>query len=245
MNDIILVDVKNNKFITNLLESDLDYLVAGEVISKNIYDLYYKFQFKYLIFNFTSLDNEILQFISEFYGSVKFFVFMDKEIAHNEQNLLDSIKKQVHILNPEYYTNKSVVDKDTILVPNNLVNSKTYYRNTKNENNKNICLFLDNIEELPPNVTEKLYPNSKLRIRMYNNAKINHYQNLGMVTEKDRAQILNNSEYFLNHNGFYSVEAAICGCKIIDINNLNFETFTTIDTENTITYNQFMKDNII
>ena len=49
---------------------------------------------------------------------------------------------------------------------------------------------MDIDQDIPDNISKYLYPNSKLPIRMFNNSNILHYQNLGLLTEQDKAEVL-------------------------------------------------------
>ena len=69
-----------------------------------------------------------------------------------------------------------------------------------------------------------------------------------MVSEQDKAEILNESEYFIvDQERYYYHEALVCGCKLLDMSDINTENPIIIADPNppTSSYIQFIKENLI
>lgn len=240
----IFVDYKNNRFINGLVGSQstqADILHAN--INKNIYNAYYALHFDYCIFNLSSLDNELVQFISEYASQIKIFIYFDIK-DYTDTGLIDNFKNAIYYLIPENVYSNYTTYSNTIKVPNNLINEHIFFKDQHIVKDDSICLFLDLFDSVPEPLKDKLYPQTKMKIRMYNNPKVKHAQNLGILSETDKAHILNKSSYFINHNDHYLFEAMRCGCKILDINDIDTEKCLTIDASTT-DYDNFLKEYIL
>ena len=87
-----------------------------------------------------------------------------------------------------------------------------------------------------------LYPNSQLRIKLFNNANIKHSQNLGTLTEYDKSIILSQAKYFIPIDENYIAEAFISGCEVIDIEELaSLNPKKYLQKPEYITYQVFMQ----
>jgi hypothetical protein len=91
----------------------------------------------------------------------------------------------------------------------------------------------------------KIYPNSNLKIKLFNNQKIKHPLNVGKLQEKEKAEILNRSEFFLSLDGFYEVEAFCCGAKVIGIDSIESLEPQNIIVENIQSYQNFFRDLLV
>jgi hypothetical protein len=240
----IFVDYKNNRFINGLIGSQstqADILHAH--INKNIYNAYYALHFDYCIFNLSSLDNELVQFITEYASQIKIFIYFDVK-DYTDTSLINSFKDTVYYLIPENTYNYYTDYKNVVKVNNNLINEHIFFINKDTVKDDSICFFLDLCDSVPEQLINKLYPPTKMKIRMYNNPIIKHSQNLGGLSEVDKAYVLNKSSYFINHNDYYLFEAISCGCKILDINNVDTEKCIKIDKATT-NYDNFLKEYIL
>lgn len=241
----IFVAQRNNRFINGLTGyfSEIADVVHTDV-NKNIYNIYYSLNFDYCIINLSNIDNELVQFISEYSSIIKIFIYFDVQ-NYKDTNILESLKTSVYYLIPENIYNIYSKYEHTIKVPNNLVNKKLFNRNNSIQKNQDsICFFLDQCESIPESLMNQLYPTTKKRITLYNNNTIKHPQNLGVVSEIDKAYILNKSEYFINYNSYYIFEAISCGCKIITIDNIDISKCENISPEIT-NYDDFLKEYIL
>lgn len=223
----------NNKFTNNILYlNDQDIVVSTGNTENILYKIHSKYNFNNYIFNTSLFNNEVAQFIAEYCSTIKIFIF------HDQQPNIDILKEyEKFCIN---ITQDSVEGFDTKIVPKNIVNDITY-KNTSYPKDDSIVFFLDNLNEIPENIQNLLYPNTKLKIKLYNNQNIKHPQNIGMISENDKALILNKSSYFISYNEYYEQEASICGCTILDYNDLDLQKPKQVQ-QNYITYKQFLLD---
>lgn len=97
--------------------------------------------------------------------------------------------------------------------------------------------FLDNDTSIPDPLNEILLPNAQHNIKLFGNKNIDHPQNIGFLTEDDKAVILSNTKNYICNNMFYAAEATICGCKILDTT-LNP---ISLDISQILTYAEFIE----
>ena len=57
------------------------------------------------------------------------------------------------------------------------------------------------------------------KIKLFNNSSIRHYQNLGLLSEPDKINLLGVSKAFIPIEKSYLVEAVILDCDILDLSN--------------------------
>jgi hypothetical protein len=135
---------------------------------------------------------------------------------------------------------------NVVQMPKFIINNDLYHNTDSIKIDRKIY-FLDQDDEIPEPLLCNLYPKSKDKILMFNNPKISHYQNIGFVTEQDKAQILNTSKYFIcNKNCIYAAEAYVCGCEILDMNNLQKHPIhETLESSTITSYQHFIKKEIL
>jgi hypothetical protein len=214
----LLVQNLNTKFINNIKLSkckDYDQLVIDT--SNQLYKIYYSYRFTHAIFVDSLLKDEEIQFINEFSGKVICYIYS------NQNNTLTNCFSQ------------KVSNIPT------LVNNDIFYNQncTKQEN---IVSFLDNIDSLPTSINSYLYPNSKLSIKLFNNSNIIHPQNLGLLSEQDKALLLQQNMYYLAINDYYVAEAWACGCTVLVIEDLESLTPSKYKhSKNFQSYSNFLK----
>jgi hypothetical protein len=107
------------------------------------------------------------------------------------------------------------------------------------------AVFLDGIKEIPDNLNANLYPNTKLNINMFNSSYVQNPQNIGLISEIEKAQILNTYEFFIDINNNYSHEAKACGAKVLDPDSLKEKTKSNKNTKKVQTYEEFIRLNIL
>lgn len=214
----LFIEKDNNKFVNNILLSPHTSLqLFGVSINQNLYEIFYKTNFDACIFMASKFDAEKLQFINEFIDTnMRIYLY------HNTLNesLLDlQHKNLIHLIEHYVILENNAKHKNTIVLPP-LINKNIFFNNKNNKNNIITC-FIDHISSIPNSLLAKLYPNTKLPIKLFNNPTIKHHQNLGLVNEEEKAHILNQSEYYLSINHYYAAEASEAGCKILDIAELD------------------------
>jgi hypothetical protein len=228
----LLVQQKNDKFINNIALSSLDFcskLVTN--IDNQLYKIYYKYQFTDCIFIASLLNNEINQFILEFSKDVNIFIYNDthSNIPYNK-NIRAVIQKE---------KNES---KNKIISIPKLVNNEIFYMDSSVQKNYQIISFLDSMESMPMELNQFLYPVSNLPIKLFNNKNIIHPQNLGLLLEKDKASLLQQSEYYLALEEDYVPEAWACGSKVLTVEDLvSLEPKKFKSSKNFQSYSNFLK----
>jgi len=224
----------NNKLNNNLRYLKLDSIDLQEFNpDKILYRSHYEKPYTHILFIESLITNEIKQFISEFFQSVKFFVY------HDRQPNLDLIKHYKtaakHIVNKEYNL------ADTMIIPG-LINDQLFKSSTKTIKNEDIICFLEYRNTLPSKINTLLYPKTKHPIKLFNSPYIKHVQNLGTVSEPEKASILQSSKYYLpiDDNDEYIPEAISCGCVILNSSNLQ-PMDVNADLSSYQTYASFIK----
>jgi hypothetical protein len=231
----ILIQYLDNKFTNNIAEIKLDNTnIYTANINNNLYAIHYSKNISHLFVSASLITNEIQQYIAEFFQSVKIFIYHDTGLNHE---ILDTYKNTcIHLIDKKYKT------KNTISIPV-LVNTSLYNGIKNNiEKTHDIVCFLDNLKEIPDKLKLFLYPNSQLRIILFNNANIKHSQNLGTLTEYDKSIILSQAKYFIPIDENYIAEAFISGCEVIDIEELaSLNPKKYLQKPEYITYQVFMQ----
>lgn len=234
----IFIQRHNDRFINNIYDTlvRMDHEVEQSDVNKDIYKIYHKYPFNIAIFIASKFSQDIAQFVSEFYNGknpIKFIIYHD---VLNEQIIQDY---------GGIVTNLSKDKKNnTITIPRLL--NENIFRNTKTSRNKGTyVVFLEHSKVLPEDLTKELYPASKKKIKMFNSPYIQHYQNIGLLSEQDKADILNSNEFFINIDNQYTDEAIACGAKIVDMSDINKENTKQKKNTNVISYENFIGLHII
>jgi hypothetical protein len=98
-------------------------------------------------------------------------------------------------------------------------------------------------------LNDYLYPKKKLPIRLFNNSAIKHPQNLGLLSEENKADILNKAKYcIILNNDDYAIESKLCDCvpiSIDEIPDLQGKKYSKISSQKGKTYEDFIFENII
>lgn len=239
----ILIPNINNKFYRNLSITNItDVRIVTENIQRNIYNLYYKHQFNTLIIPSSLIDNSILQFCVEFKDHIKTIIDVDSNLNEEFLRVYNTVFHfLIHPDQTKIYEKYNHINK-----PLYLLNDELYIFNTEITKINFIACFLDHVPLLQTKLIESLYPNTKSKIRLFNNPNINHPQNLGMVNELEKSLILKEAEYYLDiDNGSYSIEAQAAGCKIINLNSINTLEPIIFETPTYTTYRKFLQDYIV
>lgn len=228
----------DDKFINNTIISlrEMDHNVLSVPVQQDLYKIYHKFPFEYAIFLASKFDNEVAQFISEFCSKgIKFAIYHDNNINNDVLQYYGSVCKSLTSTKHEKCTH----------IPE-LIN-QYLYKNNKQEKEPIVSCFLDSITEIPKELEEYLYPNSNLKLRLFNNPSIKHYQNLGALNEYDKSTILNQSEYFLSFDGYYANEAIACGCKVLSTKDLKKidKVKSKKSKQKVQTYQEFIESNLL
>lgn len=235
----IFLQQHNDRFINNLANAlkNMDQQIQQLDLNKDIYKIYHHYPFNMGIFIASKFTQDIAQFISEYYNSknsIKFIIYHD---ILNEGIIDDygSITTNL-IKNDKTY-------KSAIKIPS-LVND-AIFKDLGLERKKNTyAVFLEYTKTIPADLSMLLYPNTKKHIRLFNSPHIQHHQNIGLLSESDKAQILNTYEYFININDEYVEEALSCGAKVVDSRAID-KKMPNKKNKNTISYESFIGSTIL
>ena len=244
----ICITKSNDKLNINLpYYTDLINLYEIDVAINSIYKSSYTFKDKVdtFIFNLSKLNSELISFVSEFADIYRFIVYIDTE----DTDLVQQINSKCKYLVKD--TIKVNIDNAHKL-PEFIINDKIYSSLDLQSDKKNqLVYFLDNDTTIPNNLNQILYPNTKLPIKMFNGPNISHPQCLGHLNELHRKNILLESAIYLYTNNLFNIEAYLCGCKLIDLNNIgtniqDFEDVIQYADENAVqqygTYSKFIEE---
>lgn len=210
----ILVQEDNNKFVNNLNNIQTNHSITIENITGQLYQQYYRIKPQIVILIGSKCNTkESLQFISDHATNTKIFIYHDNEL---DKSLL-KLSNVYHLTNSKKA--KESQEQKIIKLPN-LINNHLYNDlDTENKNDDIVC-FIDHITKLPVELVKKLYPATKLKIKLFNNPKIRHHQNLGLLNEKQKSELLKRSKYFLCIDDHYLYEALACGCNVLLVEDL-------------------------
>lgn len=229
----LLIQNLNDKFINNLslCQTNFCHIISAD-IGGSLYRLYYKYNFSYIILIDSLLDNECFQFIEEFGSDVSVYVYQNSETKNYKR-----ARKIAGVLS---YT-KHEDGYKVIKIPT-LVNHDLYNSNSSIQKIHQIVSFMDKIDHVPEDLEKYLYPQANLPIKLFNNSNIIHPQNLGLLSEKDKALLLERSKYYLAITDDYVAEAWACGCEVLTIDDLDTLKPSTYKHSNAFQpYTNFLK----
>jgi hypothetical protein len=213
----------NDKFIKNVsLVENNSLVVVTDNIDNNLYQIHYNYDFDAYIFVASLMNKEIYQYILEFNRDKKIILYNDIL----DWDVFDSLRS--------FCTHIGEYDIEGMIKLPPLINDHIFF-DMKKPRQKHIPCLIDNKEILDNNLLSVLYPEKKFNIRLFGSL-IKHPQNVGFLTEKNKAKILNESESCLVIDNQYLPEIISCGTKVLrakkgelvpyDIENINL----TIET---------------
>jgi hypothetical protein len=209
----ILIQNLNDKFINNIAlcnSTDGDKIIVDT--RGSLYKLYYQYQFTHVIFVDSLINQESIQFIQEFGQQITVYIYKNSQTTNYEniQNIRGVLS----------YTKLNNTHHRVITIPT-LVNHDLYYKNETLNKKDQIVSFIEHITTIPEPLQDYLYPKTKLAIKLFNNPEIIHPQNLGLLSERDKAILLQNSKYYLAITEDYVAEAWACGCSVLLVDELH------------------------
>jgi hypothetical protein len=238
----ILVQQSSEKFIQNCSALSFeDIMIIDISIGNNLYQTFFRHKPEYCIFSGSLVNKEILQFCEDYSDSSNIYFFhIDSKSHENIKSLLPPECKVIHIGYDDSYD---------AAIPLGLVNDQLFYSTNDNKKDGIVC-FMDGLASIPNELLDLLYPSSSAPIKLFNCPSIRHYQNLGMLTEQNRANLLQKHKYYLDLKqdaGFsYTNEAKSCGAIIVSLEQIKDNSYTSnlpVNTNHTnITYNKFLRE---
>lgn len=241
----LLVQYCDIKFIQNLCVLQLENTtIQPATFDKQLYRLYFSYQPTHIIFIANKITEECAQFIEDYQGSVNIYAYHVNEktlslIPNYPDSCIHLVPESLKLMMPT----KHNADK-VIYIPSNLINTNIYYNNGRSRSESIVYFAPKGIMALPNDLTSALYPNTTLPIKIFDSPKTHHPQNLGILTEAEKGEVLRNNQYYLTYDlDEYMIEAIECGCKIVNMNNvINYSTAASIkDQINTIKYQDFLQ----
>lgn len=227
----------NSKFYNNIRHLSDNLLEVHSYAPIDIYKIHNRISANAYIFDSSYVSSEIVQFINE-YSELPTKTFIYHRNSHLNKDMIRYIKKSNHIISHNLFDEFSKY-KNTIQLPEHIINEKIFYRTNFKERIDREVYLLDNDKEIPKYISDRLLPNKKdSKTILFNNSSIPHAQNLGILTEMDKAKILNEYKYYVcDEHAEYMTEAFSCGCVILDKN------FSEIQFDNSDiqTFSQFVK----
>lgn len=205
----IFISYDDNKFINNLILTRIYGVNINSGIHKNqLYRIHHNYKNHVYIFTTSSIDKECLQFIEDYGSKTNIFIYHESL----DTDIVQKLGSCFHLIH-----DSSTQANNIIQIPN-LINKNIFY-NKNLDRLDSVVTFIDNLKALPDNLNDILYPNTKWKIKMYG-SKIKHNQNIGYITEIDKAEILNKNQHYLSIDNYYENEANACGCKIYTIDSI-------------------------
>lgn len=241
----IFIQKQDSKFINNtiLCLEHLGQDIISIDINSDLYRTYHHYSFNSAIFLASKINNEIAQFISEFYTKIKCFIYHDIENHEAISSFGVAVRHFSHL-----------DQSNTVKIPK-MINPWLFYQDpTITRKTGSYAVFLEGAKDIPEQLANVLYPNTNLHINLFNSVHFQHPLNLGHISEYDKARILNTYEFFININQQYDAEAVACGAKVINIQDLpkilNSNSKTKRKNKNTIkenikSYEEFLKEQIL
>jgi len=244
----LLVQYYDNKFIHNVCSVSLpDTIIKPAVFDTQLYKLYFTYEPTHIIFVSNKITQECAQFIED-YGSSNIRIY----IYHENEQMLNALQnypeKCLHLI-PDVFSSNIPKEYDSskiIYIPNNLINTEIYFSDQRKRNDSIVYFAPKQATSLPIELVKILYPNTTLPIKIFNASKISHPQNLGMVTELEKGELLRNNRYYLTYTqDLYLLEAIECGCTIVNFDNaIDYNNAGSVFDKNktkTIKYQDFLQ----
>lgn len=203
-----LIQKNTDKLTRSLTAYDIDNVYAD--IDGVLYGLLFQYDFENIIFTIDKpISTEINNFIVEFQDKKNIVMYY----LNQNDDYTKTFNKCKHI------SKHGVKLKgDHTELPEYFIDTNIYKRTNNSHRNDKYCVFLDHIQEIPEELLCILYPNTNLKINMFDSPYIRHDQNLGMIeSELYRQKILSEYKYYIPINNNYIYEAVACGCEVINI----------------------------
>ena len=194
--------------------SDDEFEVQTVQVYGRLFDFTARTNPKNVFMSITDYTQEVHDWVNDYASKVNIFLLMDKSLSEKNQELWQFLCQSpikiiantnvVKNIPPAYLTYENKYD-DTV------------FTNQNKERNDKIAVMSNGNDEDKKRVTDLLYPNTKLKLIVFNDAAWETPQNLGMLDPVQLNKVLNTYDSFVDLTDNLHLEAQACGIKNIDI----------------------------
>jgi len=187
------------------------------------------------LFQSSMINKEIIDFIQKFNKYTKIYLYFDK---FNLQLYNDASSMIRCIIREDLATSKQSQIKQKNTIKANAMYSEQLINSVKLPDNRieteDILADISDIEKLQESLEKILYPNSKLKIKLFNSSTINVSQNLGFVDDETMVRMIDSCKLYIDTNLNYLLYALILDKQTIALENNSFLKKTKEITEDVI-----------
>lgn len=170
----------------------------------------YKKDISGYMFQASSINKEIVDFIQKFKNNTKIYLYFDKfnaQLYNDASSMVRCILREDIVANKQSSLKQKNTIKAGIMYSEQLINSVNLP--DKRENTENIIADISDISSLPQQLDSLLYPKTKLKIKLFNNHLIGHHQNLGFVDDKQMISMIDTCNIYIDTNLNYLLYSVI------------------------------------
>lgn len=218
MKQNIIIQNTDQKFLNHIALSKLseEYNIYQINLHNTIYEVFYRLNPVLVLLDAAAISRDIYQFINEFKNTNNICIYHDTNM-YDKILSIDNIK---HFIDDEYIESKYSNNEYVLRIPP-LVNKSLYEKSNEATKTTQVVCFLDKIKFIDAKLMSVLYPQSKQKILLYHNKSIQHPQNMGMLSEKEKVDILKKSSHYLCVNNTYLYDAIAAGCLVYNITDID------------------------
>ena len=214
---MFIIQPANNHFTKHFVYDLAMIEQPSGAVPGGIFDHYHinKKDISGYLFQASMINQEILDFIQNFRSNTKIYLYFDKfnqQLYNDASEMVRCIVKESSLNKNNTLKNKNTI-KFTLLYSERLLQLAGIGEEQKD--NGEIIVDLSDLEELPKSLENILYPNTKLKIKLFNNDKINHIQNLGFVPDLDMIKVIDSCSTYIDTNLNYLLYAVLLDKRTI------------------------------
>lgn len=180
-----------------------------------LFDYYAREKPDGLFMSILDYTQEVHDFIGEYQDSCKIYILMDKDLGKDNDDLWGFLSQSMAKL----IVNTSVVRRD---IPSSFLTydnkyDETCFKNTNQKRNGKTAIMSNGEPECLERLKQEiLYPVTKLKTNVFNDASLHNPQNLGMLDPRSLNIVLNEYSSFLDLTDSLALESQACGIKYLD-----------------------------
>lgn len=175
-------------------------------------------------------SQEVHDWVEDYQNSVNIFLLLDKKIGTDNSDLWSYLcASNIKMIINSHFTPDA---------PSNHLSYDSRYdsacfSNKGQDRNDKIAVMSDSVQSNKDIINELLYPNTKLKINIFNDVDWETPQNVGMLDPVQLNEVLNHYSVFVDLTSSMQLEAQACGIPYID---------TSGDLKQDITDNKFKSE---